>query len=280
MKAFLDTTFAKLAGYAGQQPPSGLGGRLALAARMGARALRSAWRSRRFDREPIVIGGCGRSGTTLLLSVLSAHPEIFAIPVETLAFCPTGYRPEPDLEAPFQLRRIRRQQLLQEIPSRSRRWCEKTPRNVLYFRRILDHFGGKVRLIHLVRDGRDVVTSRHPTDPGRTWVSPRRWIDDVAAGRDLEEHPAVLTLRYEDLVHRFEDTATELCQFLGEPLAPELLAWHEHATVRTNVAWSGGVKPLHRDSVARWRRPEWSEVVDELVDDPLARELLDHYGYR
>ena len=277
---FLDKKFAKLADYAGESPPRDMARRLALTGKMAARALRSAWRAGRFDREPIVIGGCGRSGTTLLLAMLSAHPRIFAIPVETLAFCPTGYRPEPDLDAPFELRRIHRQLLLQEIPPGRRRWTEKTPRNVLYFQRILDHYNGRVRLIHLVRDGRDVVTSRHPTDPERTWVSARRWTRDVAAGRALEDHPAVLTLRYEDLVHRFENTAATLCDFLDEPLAPELLAWHQHATVRTNTAWFGRVKPLHTDSVARWQRPEYADRVAELVADPSARELLDHYGYR
>jgi hypothetical protein len=40
-------------------------------------------------QKPIIIGGCARSGTTLLLSVLSCHPNIYAIPDETYTFCPT-----------------------------------------------------------------------------------------------------------------------------------------------------------------------------------------------
>ena len=41
---------------------------------------------------PILIGGCGRSGTTLLLSLLSAHPRIRAVSrqgrnLETDAMC-------------------------------------------------------------------------------------------------------------------------------------------------------------------------------------------------
>ena len=270
----------KLADYAGEAPPTGLGDRVTLLGKMGLRAVRSSARSRRFDRPPIVIGGCGRSGTTLLLAVLSAHPSIFSIPVETLAFCPAGYLPDPDLDHPFEPRRIRRQLWLQEIPEGRRRWCEKTPRNVLYFERILDHFGGEVRLINLVRDGRDVITSRHPTDPSRYWVSPQRWIRDVGAGRRLEDHAHVTTVRYEDLVHRFEDTARHLCEFLDEPVAPEMLEWHRHATVRTNAAWFGKVEPLHAQSVARWQKPEHAAVVEELLGDPEARSLLDHYDYR
>ena len=39
-----------------------------------------------FKKPPIYIGGCGRSGTTLLLSILSSHPEIFACPGELEMF--------------------------------------------------------------------------------------------------------------------------------------------------------------------------------------------------
>ncbi len=35
---------------------------------------------------PIIIGGCGRSGTTLLLSILGSHPNIQAIKDETGLF--------------------------------------------------------------------------------------------------------------------------------------------------------------------------------------------------
>ena len=42
--------------------------------------------SKRFVNPPVYIGGCGRSGTTLLLSILSAHPEIFGCPRELNLF--------------------------------------------------------------------------------------------------------------------------------------------------------------------------------------------------
>ena len=41
---------------------------------------------RRFTCPPVYIGGCGRSGTTLLLSILSAHKDIFACPRELNPF--------------------------------------------------------------------------------------------------------------------------------------------------------------------------------------------------
>ena len=42
---------------------------------------------------PIVIGGCGRSGTTLLTSLLSSYNQLYVIPCETSLLCPGCYGP-------------------------------------------------------------------------------------------------------------------------------------------------------------------------------------------
>ncbi len=40
----------------------------------------------RFSQSPVIIGGCARSGTTLVLAILAAHPSIYTIPNEIRAF--------------------------------------------------------------------------------------------------------------------------------------------------------------------------------------------------
>jgi len=232
------------------------------------------------NRPPVIIGGCGRSGTSLLLAVLSAHPALLAIPQETEAFCPTAWTEEPDLGAPFRPEII--EQSLSELdhPPTARRWVEKSPKNVLFFGRLIDHFGPEVRLLNTVRDGRDVVTSFHPTRRReRPWVSPKRWVDDVSAGLPFDHHPSVLVVRYEDLILDFEPTVRRICAFLGEELHPHLLDWHGHATVRSHVAWSDRVSRLHPESIGKWRRPENRPWVEPLLALDQARRLLTHYGY-
>lgn len=178
----------------------------------------------RLRRGPVIIGGCGRSGTTLLLSILSSHPHIFGIDDETYALCFLAYlydtdsaRPKsnigpeffpvkPGLDSPIRLDILYEYLARHQVPDSCTRWCEKTPKNILFCKQILECFGKNSRFIHVVRDGRDVVTSRHPTDPSTFWVKPTRWIQDVEAGLDYEKHPQVLTLRYEDLVTDPEDT--------------------------------------------------------------------------
>jgi hypothetical protein len=83
--------------------------------------------NRRFKRAPIILGGCPRSCTSLLLSVLSLCPNIYCIPEETWAFYDTDSLPEFALYV--------QKWLWPKIPPGTetmyQRWCEKTPMNVL-----------------------------------------------------------------------------------------------------------------------------------------------------
>ena len=233
---------------------------------------------RRLNKLPVIIGGCGRSGTTLLLSLLSAHPRIFAIERETYILCPTAYDEYVNLNATINLAKIYTILIKYEIPKQKRRFCEKTPKNILFIGQILDIFHNNVRFIHLVRDGRDVITSRHPKLPYSYWVEKERWITDVAAGLKYEDRPQVLTLKYEDLILNFEDTLHNICNFLNEDFHEHLLSWHKYATVRKGP-WFHGVKKLHSGSIGRWKKPEHKAVVDDFMNDTRAVDLLKHLDY-
>lgn len=233
------------------------------------------------SQRPVLIGGCGRSGTTLLLSLLSAHRHLYAIPDETLAFCPSAYSAERDYEQAFTLELLYSRLVTVDphlLHSRTR-WVEKTPKNVHFIGRLIDYFGEGLRFINIVRDGRDVVTSLHPTKPHTYWVAPERWVDDVAAGLRFEEHPQVLTVRYEDLVADYRSVLGAICAFLGEAYDEAFDAYPDSATVRTSRAWYGQATEVSRTSLRRWEQPQHAAVVQQLTEVPRARALLAHYGY-
>jgi hypothetical protein len=219
------------------------------------------------ERPPVVLGGCGRSGTTLLLAILGAHPAVLALGEEVYAFYPR----------PLRLRR-----LLDAIGSQGaqtvwQRWCEKTPKNVRAFDQIAQLFAHEVRLVHLVRDGRDVVTSHHPNDAGRYYISPERWVADVSAGLS---HAGVHLVHYEDLVHEPRTTLKALCDFIGEEFDARMLSYEQHSTVRGNKAWdTGQASPLNSDRVERWLAPEHTERVREFMETPGALPLMKTLGY-
>lgn len=230
--------------------------------------------------QPVLIGGCGRSGTTLLLSMLSAHPSIVAIPFETEAFCPGAYSGAVDLGAPFCLDVVEDYLASIPIPHYCSLWCEKTPKNVVFLGPILAHFGLRMRFLNIVRDGRDVITSKHPNRrQDHYWVSPERWIHDVGAGSRFDDHPQVMVLRYEDLVLKCHDTLKEVCDFIGIPFAEEIKNWYRHAKVRRHGAWSGLVRHEDTGSVGRWQDRKHRERVEDLMGRAEALALLRHYGY-
>ncbi len=234
---------------------------------------------RHFDQDPIVIGGCGRSGTTLLLSILAAHPDIFAAPHETVALM--YWKPDPSdagRMVPKRLDRFYRYLLVKKVPPQARRWCEKTPRNVRSLGRILNYWP-EARFINIIRDPRDVLTSKHRKNPDKYWVPLNRWVRDVNEGLAFKDHPRVYTIRYEDLVQNFESSIRLLCDFLQLECGPEILNWHEYTTVRRNQAWKGKVVKLHTDSVKKWERPEHRQRLQEIMQDQRIVDLMQRLDY-
>lgn len=241
-------------------------------------SLPSLRRIMRFSEPPILLGGCGRSGTTLLLSILAAHPHIAAIPHETALFARLAKKRFPGLRHRVMVARAQLLLAREDIGPLAHRWCEKTPRNVRALPRLLRHFGSEVRFVHLVRDGRDLITSRHPRHDG-PYVPVERWVRDVSAGLRFRDDPRVYTLRYEDLVKDTDTALGSLLEWLGEPFAPELRQFETHTSVTESRAWSHRVRPLSGQSIGRWRDPRYADEVAALMADPEAVRLLQELGY-
>lgn len=232
---------------------------------------------RRFTEVPVYIGGCGRSGTTLLLSILSSHKDIFACPKELNLF-DAAKDTGSGIETP-KFYRLYRTLLTKRIKPPANRYCEKSPANIRNVELIDKLHQGKFKLIHIVRDGRDVILSKHPRGEGKYWVEPERWISDVTEGIKHLEHPSVLTIRYEDLVERYEKTIESVCRFLEIPLSEEILNWHEYATVRQNNALFSEITKISSSPIGKWQNPENAERVRRLTEKPEAVALLKKFKY-
>lgn len=226
----------------------------------------------KFSKDPIIIGGCGRSGTTLLLSIISAHPEIFAFPKEIAVFS-EWHHGKPRLD------RFYRYILFNKIPNDKKRWCEKTPANVRYFDKILSYFNNNVKLIHIIRDGRDVMLSQHPKNPDKYWVSPKRWVNDVKAGLKFKDHPNVFTMKYENLILNYSEVVKEICDFIGEDFTGELKDWYDNTAVKENRAWDGKVKKLHSNSIAKYKYTSDTDRMKEIMSKKEVVKLLEKLNY-
>lgn len=236
----------------------------------------------RMNSNPIFIGGCGRSGTTLLLSLVSVNPHIYAIPEETRAFSMGGYPPENKIDRSldpyidFIYSKFMRDYT---IKYKFERWCEKTPMNIHFIDKIFEYFGSGTQFINIVRDGRDVITSRHPSNPNSYYVSPNRWVRDVKAGLNFETHPRVLTVRYEDLTADYMSTMKTVFDFLEVEFPDRMKEYPESSQFAESKAWFAKARPISTASQGRWKDDEHKGVVETLMSMPEAVKLLSHYSY-
>ncbi|MFG2085213.1 MULTISPECIES: sulfotransferase [unclassified Spirillospora] len=271
---------------------------------------------------PIFVIGCPRSGTTLLQQMLHSHPRI-AFPSET-RFVHTSYEARHtfgDLEreenrrrlaewiakgkdTKFHVLKLDAEDIIEEIvhgpptlgsalaiifrayarEHRKPRWGDKRPS---YFRRIpmLRRMFPDAQFIHLVRDGRDAVSSlkKMPWYDGDTYSAALTWREAVDTGKRLSARLGPETFyefRYEDLVAEPEDALVKLCAFLGEEYDPAMTKAYRHAreTVPSARKWHLRTHEApNTRNVGAWRErlEDWEA---DLVEHVLASRLVDH-GY-
>jgi hypothetical protein len=264
------------------------------------------------ERE-IFIGGCGRSGTTLLGAILGAHSDCVCPPeshfkIGVLRTC----RAEDgtiDLEEALSFIRMHWRFKLWNLEVDPRRapdssyadllrwlvasyaqdrgmdggtWVDHTPENVNYAPLLLELFP-EAKLVHIVRDGRAVANSILPLDWGPNTVIEAApwWRETVREGLALEETlPAdqIVRVTYEDLVYEPEPTVRRLCEGLGLAYEPAML---EADGFRPPGYTAGqheliGERPQPQRAV-RWRRTLTDRQVE--IFESLAADLLSRLGY-
>lgn len=139
------------------------------------------------------------------------------------------------------------------------------------------------RIVHLIRDGRDVASSILPLSfgPNTIYVAAKKWRNSVEHGLDFAaRHPdQVYTIRYEDLIDDPERYLRELCEFIGEPFDDAMLNYHKSGTTRVPRKEIHGQlnKPVNKERAARWKRDLSRNQVR--VFEAVAGPLLDKLGY-
>ena len=216
------------------------------------------------NNAPFFVVGSGRSGTTLLQSILNGHSRLYIPPethfIEALA---AGLPLSDPLTAEqvqdavdritthwrWSANKIDSSELLAEAVALDRprmadilniiyqqhlrrtgkpRWGDKTPRYIRYVPQILAIYPD-ARFIHLIRDGRDVAISMANVNWGPSYDRDFAWARAVRLGIDYRNAPfaqRILEVRYEDMVHDLEATVRRACAFIGEEFEPSMLDWH------------------------------------------------------
>lgn len=212
-------------------------------------------RAERVLARPILVGGCPRSGTTLVGAMLGVGPEVLTVPESDFKWSLVHQATATNhnlldrrqvvarLAADPRFRRwgVATQEItetgtatfavvLDELvrahgrhvgKPQPRTWVDHTPWNIKYARSLADLLP-RARFVHVVRDGRAVAASLRRLDWGPTTIdgAAHWWATHVALGLAAERvlgADRVVLVRYEDLVRGPEETLPWLQEQLGLP---------------------------------------------------------------
>jgi hypothetical protein len=174
---------------------------------------------------------------------------------------------------------------------------EKTPNNVFWFQH-LGHIFPKSAFIHVIRDGRDVVSSLlqrdwytgsgQPVGITRDPVKAiKYWKEAVQAGMAACDaahmRERCLEVHYEELVFETEETMKRVLSHLGVQWDPKILHFHRYKPKDEEVAkieneiFSSSRHPISANSIGRWK-DDLSEKQKEAIYS-ISSPLLDRLGY-
>lgn len=261
-------------------------------------------------QSPFFVVGCGRSGTTLLRTMLDHHPLV-AIPVESLFLI--DYLRAADQVPLARFKRLALGEFefkewgtavtlsdLDDVASLTdlidrlhelylqqhgkQIWGQKTPRFIRYGD-LLKAAYPHAKFVHVLRDPRAVVNSlmRSNVHSSNVYYGAKRWLKDVSAGRALKAaYPDdVLEITYEALVREPETTLHTVCDFLGLPYDSAMLDYHR----ADHAAYTGYHGQIH----ARLHQPPdpnrieaWRQVLsaaDIALIEAICLPLMADVGY-
>ena len=268
--------------------------------------------------KPIYIVSSPRSGSTLLRLILGAHPNI-AIPPPSYFFhflypylysygdlrIEDNFREfvEDFLEIPtlkqwpldfdvdgviagsneHSFRGVYEYLHLKYMVDQDKvRWGNKSPRNGFWLEQIKALFPD-VRIVHLVRDGRDVAIDLADADfqPHSVYCGALRWDECIRVVEDSSQRldaDSFLEVRYEELCANPERVLRLICDFVGEDFAPEMLRHHETETARSwanNPVHAATMRPITTDYCGMYKTrlpPRDQESLEAAISATLKRK--------
>jgi hypothetical protein len=268
------------------------------------------------EMTPVFIGGCGRSGTTLLGSILGAHSDCLCVPESPFKtdilrhYDPAATNTRQLLSAILETRRFKLWGLDTALLRQSldatnltyadgllwlvakygecvgkpaaRFWIDHTPANVRSAVTLSELFP-RAKFIHIVRDGRGVASSILPLDWGPNTIDGVAdwWTESVAYGLAAESWGGterVARVRYEDLVLSFESTVRKLCSFVGLDFQPAMLKADGFKVPGYTTTQHALVGSVPQPSrVNAWERSLAARQIE--IFEAIAGELLRYLGY-
>lgn len=265
----------------------------------------------------IFLVGCPRSGTTILQSLLAAHPEIISFP-ETKFFhylwtdklsdkLPRRLRDffykeihRPDLYDESEIRRpysaLERIKWFIQILDRLAResnvdiWLEKTPEHIYFAQEILNVLPG-AKYIHIIRNPLDTIASMRKAtkDPmtNSLWRGEwsldfclQRWKSSALINHFFHNNPSHLLVKYEDLLQDKVKFLSKCCDFIDIEYDSAMLLYYREQAISLSLG-----HPWHKEIDREIKTPIASKHKDFFNSSEInyvleqTKDLREYFGY-
>lgn len=264
----------------------------------------------------IFLVGAPRSGTTILQSLLAAHPKITSFPeTKFFHYLWTGCLKSklPDRLHEFFYKEICRPELYDELQIRRQSttdrvawfvgildrlaaeegneiWLEKTPEHVYFIQDIFNYLPD-AKFIHIIRNPLDVVASmRKATSDslnnalwGGEWTLEfciQRWKSSALISLRFRDSPQHLVVRYEDLLADKIRFLSQCCYFIDVAYDVEMVRNYRVKAVKLGLGlpWHEGIdRPIEPAAVAKYKEFLGVDEVQYILGQ--TAELRSRFGY-
>ena len=173
--------------------------------------------------------------------------------------------------------------------------CLQTPRNVYYLKEVFEFFPDS-RVIHMVRDPRDILLSQkrrwkqrslgaaHITrwETFRVWVNyhpvtiSRLWNAAVGAGYAFDANPALIHVKFEEFVRNAVEKITELCHFVG---VDYVAGMEEVPQLNSSSSREApAAKKINPNVAERWKKGGLTKN-EQAIAQQISRKYMEIFAY-
>ena len=200
------------------------------------------------------IVGCPRSGTTLMMELMRT------------CFNNNGCCEHEE-------------SLFHEPPGHPELYFSKQPTDIRYLHRVFLR-DPNLFVLNMLRDPRDVVSSRHQSKPGLYFCNLRVWLDCYRNAKRLEGHARFWTVRYESLTTNPDAVQQDIVRrfpFLAQ--TNRFSEYHRHAQPSSDSQNAmSGLRPINANRQRNWEN-HLPRIKAQLQRYPELPDLLMESGY-
>lgn len=211
-----------------------------------------------------LITGCARSGTTLMMYLTQYFYNVQSI--TSMEVRPTKIKNKKSI---YYIKREDCKDLFIKYPA----WEIGHD----YYDSLQNILDDQFKIIFMIRDGRDVLVSKHPPVTTDYHVEPKRWIFVNQEVLQYLNDERFLFVKYEDLVKDVEHIMNDISLFINKKYSDDYINFYKNVPnndISTGLEFKGA-RPISQDSIGNWKLLEHYKRMRDIVGGNYIKDICD-----